>query len=161
MAYLQTKSNVWWSWNIRCWYILWPFGIFWGHFVSIGIIWLFGIFFPILVCCLKKIWQPWFCQRWLFKFGKHAEKRASLAGFAQSKFSQPKSTYLCMYKYTYVHMYVHTYVHMDVCTYHIHICTYHSIRGSKDWLVINNVPWVCECLKYICCRKYLVIIWSA
>jgi hypothetical protein len=27
------------------WYILWPFGIFWGHF---------GIFFPVLVYCSKK-----------------------------------------------------------------------------------------------------------
>jgi hypothetical protein len=27
------------------WYILWPFGIFSGHF---------GIFFPVLVCCTKK-----------------------------------------------------------------------------------------------------------
>jgi hypothetical protein len=33
------------------WYILWPFGIFYGHLVYL---WSFGIFFPVLVCCSKK-----------------------------------------------------------------------------------------------------------
>jgi hypothetical protein len=58
------------------WYILWPFGIFYGkliycnlvvlwqfgkfygHFVYFlaiwYILWPFGIFFPALVCCIKK-----------------------------------------------------------------------------------------------------------
>jgi hypothetical protein len=31
------------------WYILWPFGTFCGHLVY---------FFPVLVCCTEKIWQP-------------------------------------------------------------------------------------------------------
>jgi hypothetical protein len=49
----------------RCWNILKPFGLFYGHlvyFVTIwNILWLFAIFFPVLVCCDKKnqIWQPW------------------------------------------------------------------------------------------------------
>jgi hypothetical protein len=31
-------------------YILWPIDIFCDHF---------GIFFPVLVSCTQKIWQPW------------------------------------------------------------------------------------------------------
>jgi hypothetical protein len=30
------------------WYTLWPFGIFCGHW---------GLFSPVLVCFIKKIWQ--------------------------------------------------------------------------------------------------------
>jgi hypothetical protein len=39
-------------------YILWPFILFYGlsvYFVAIwNILWLFGIYFPVLVCCTKK-----------------------------------------------------------------------------------------------------------
>jgi hypothetical protein len=35
------------SCNGRCWYILWPFGLFYGHLVYIG------TFFPVLVSCTK------------------------------------------------------------------------------------------------------------
>jgi hypothetical protein len=42
----------------KCWYILWSFGIVYGHlrcFVSIGyILCSFGTFFPVLVSCTKK-----------------------------------------------------------------------------------------------------------
>jgi hypothetical protein len=42
-------------------------GVFYGHFVNFPAIWYilsaFGIivpiFFPVLVCCTNKIWQPW------------------------------------------------------------------------------------------------------
>jgi hypothetical protein len=37
---------------IAIWNILRPFGIFYGH---LGMLWLFGIFFPVLVYC---VWQP-------------------------------------------------------------------------------------------------------
>jgi hypothetical protein len=45
--------------------ILWPFDLFYDrllYFVVIWyILWLFGIFFHVLVCCpKKKIWQPCF-----------------------------------------------------------------------------------------------------
>jgi hypothetical protein len=43
---------------LPCWYILWPFGIFYGHLVYFMAIWyilrLFGIFFPVLVCCKQE-----------------------------------------------------------------------------------------------------------
>jgi hypothetical protein len=39
-------------------YTLWPFGISYGHLVYLTAIWyillLFGIFFPVLVCCTKE-----------------------------------------------------------------------------------------------------------
>jgi hypothetical protein len=45
------------------WYILWPFGIFYGHlvyFMAIWyILWPFGIFFQFLNVAPSKIWQPW------------------------------------------------------------------------------------------------------
>jgi hypothetical protein len=47
----------------RCWYILGPLGPFYGllvYFMDFWyILWLFCIFFPFLVFCAKKIWQPW------------------------------------------------------------------------------------------------------
>jgi hypothetical protein len=46
------------SCNGSCWSILRPFGLFYGHLVYFTAIWyvcwLFGIFFPVLVCCMKK-----------------------------------------------------------------------------------------------------------
>jgi hypothetical protein len=42
--------------NRKSWYILWPFGLFYGHwkyFMAIWyILWSFGLFLPVL------IWQP-------------------------------------------------------------------------------------------------------
>jgi hypothetical protein len=50
------------SCNRRCWYILWPFGPFYGYWVYFSVIyyilWSFGIFLPVLVVP-KQIWQPW------------------------------------------------------------------------------------------------------
>jgi hypothetical protein len=55
---IQIWVNFRGSCNRRCWYILRPFGLFYGHlpyFVDIWYIsWLFGIYFPILVCCSDK-----------------------------------------------------------------------------------------------------------
>jgi hypothetical protein len=66
--------------NRRCWYSLWTFCLFYGHYIIFWpfgthtylycghlvhflviwyILWSFGIFFPVLVCCNEKIWQPW------------------------------------------------------------------------------------------------------
>jgi hypothetical protein len=41
-------------------YILWQFGIFYGHFVYFMTIWyIFGIyFFPVWYIAARKIWQP-------------------------------------------------------------------------------------------------------
>jgi hypothetical protein len=39
------------SCNARCWWILWPFGIFCGHFVYSIVIWYI---FPVLVCSTSK-----------------------------------------------------------------------------------------------------------
>jgi hypothetical protein len=45
-------------WNGKDWYILWPFGIFYGHeefFITILYICAQLVyFFPVLVCCNKK-----------------------------------------------------------------------------------------------------------
>jgi hypothetical protein len=59
MAYLPTKNfNLGGPCNGSCWYILWPLDPIYGHlvyFVTIWyILWLFGIFFPGVVCCTKK-----------------------------------------------------------------------------------------------------------
>jgi hypothetical protein len=63
MAYFQTKiphlGKFWMDlqWNIF-WYMLWPFGIFYGQLIEFVsnwyILWLFGIFYPVLVCYTKK-----------------------------------------------------------------------------------------------------------
>jgi hypothetical protein len=70
------KTKIWvyfyGSWNAKCWYILWPFGIFYSHmygifnghlvyFKAIGCICgnlvyfeIIGTYFPVLVCCIEK-----------------------------------------------------------------------------------------------------------
>jgi hypothetical protein len=44
--------------NGKCWYILWPFGIFYGKLIYKMafwyILWLFGILFPVLFFCSNK-----------------------------------------------------------------------------------------------------------
>jgi hypothetical protein len=66
-TYLQTKIPTWVTYGEscsgRCWYILWPFGIFYGELVYFVVIWYilwsFGIFWGHLVCYIaSKIWQP-------------------------------------------------------------------------------------------------------
>jgi hypothetical protein len=56
------------SCNRRCWYILWPFGQFSGHFVYFMalklILWSFGIFSPFWYIVPRKIWQPCFLFPW-------------------------------------------------------------------------------------------------
>jgi hypothetical protein len=50
--------------NGRCWYILWPFGIFYvllfgifgGHMEYFMVIWYI---FPFWYVLPRKIWQPW------------------------------------------------------------------------------------------------------
>jgi hypothetical protein len=46
----------------KCWYILWPFGIFYGHLLLFMAVWYslcsFVTFFPIWNGP-RKIWQPW------------------------------------------------------------------------------------------------------
>jgi hypothetical protein len=51
------------SYSGKCWYILWAFGLFYGHLIDF---WTFGIFsgylvyfFPFWYVVQKKIWQPW------------------------------------------------------------------------------------------------------
>jgi hypothetical protein len=54
-------------WIGKCWHILLPFGIFYGHlvyFMTIWyILWLFGIYFLSFGSCTKKIWQPRFLPK--------------------------------------------------------------------------------------------------
>jgi hypothetical protein len=56
--------------NVRCWYILWSFGIFYGHMVYLMDIWYILGTFGIFCCNLVyfppfwyvvpwKSWQPW------------------------------------------------------------------------------------------------------
>jgi hypothetical protein len=58
MAYFQTKNpNLSKFWSILQWKILLSFGLFYGHLVYLMaisyILWLYGVFFPVLVCCTK------------------------------------------------------------------------------------------------------------
>jgi hypothetical protein len=68
MVYFHTKIQIWVNFvvpcNERCWYILWPIGIYFSHFVYI--LWPFGNLvltwytFPRFgIFCQQKIWQPW------------------------------------------------------------------------------------------------------
>jgi hypothetical protein len=41
----------------KCWYILWPFGIFCDHSVHIVLIWY--ILFLFWYHAPRKIWRPW------------------------------------------------------------------------------------------------------
>jgi hypothetical protein len=62
MANFQTKnpklSFFWGTFNGICWYIFGPFGLFYSNLVYFvatwHMLWLFGIFFPGLVCCTEK-----------------------------------------------------------------------------------------------------------
>jgi hypothetical protein len=68
---IQIWVNFGGSFNRRCWYILWPFGIFQDHIVYLMAIWYISrsyskfcghlvyfmvnlYIFPVLVCCTKK-----------------------------------------------------------------------------------------------------------
>jgi hypothetical protein len=65
MVYLQTKNPNFYTFlgprTIHFWYILIPFGVFYGDLVDFVVIWLiffhFGIFVP------RKIWQPRWQQK--------------------------------------------------------------------------------------------------
>jgi hypothetical protein len=60
--FFKPKVPIWVNFGGSCdgkyWYILWLLGIFCGHlpnFVAIcHILWLFGMNFPVLVCCTTK-----------------------------------------------------------------------------------------------------------
>jgi hypothetical protein len=62
MVYFQTKNpNLGKFWRVLQWQdicTLWTFGIFYSqllYFMAIWyILWLFGIYFPVLVCCIEK-----------------------------------------------------------------------------------------------------------
>jgi hypothetical protein len=62
MVCFQTKNPIWvnfgGSHNGKSWYILRPFGLFFYHckyFMAIWyILWSFGTFLPVLVCCTTK-----------------------------------------------------------------------------------------------------------
>jgi hypothetical protein len=62
MEYFKNKNSILVNFGGPCdgkyWYIIWPFAKFYGnlvHFVAIcQILWLFGIYFPVLVCCPTK-----------------------------------------------------------------------------------------------------------
>jgi hypothetical protein len=45
-------------WNVKCWYILWPFGIFYGRLEYFPDFWYilsrFNTYYPVLVCFTKK-----------------------------------------------------------------------------------------------------------
>jgi hypothetical protein len=55
---IQIWVNFGGSWNGKSWYILEPFGLFygnWKYFMVVWyILWSLGIFFPVLVFCTKK-----------------------------------------------------------------------------------------------------------
>jgi hypothetical protein len=56
---IQIWVNFGGSCNKRCLYIIWPFGLFYGHVVNFIDIWYicprFCIFSSVLLCCTKKI----------------------------------------------------------------------------------------------------------
>jgi hypothetical protein len=48
--------------NGKCWYLLWPFGLFYGPYIGRYILWPYGnfIYFSSLWYIVsRKIWQPW------------------------------------------------------------------------------------------------------
>jgi hypothetical protein len=56
--------NFGWPWSGKCWYILWPFGLFYGHLVYFmvyfGLFWVRLVnFFPFWYVLQRKIWQHW------------------------------------------------------------------------------------------------------
>jgi hypothetical protein len=74
MVYFQTEDpnlGKFWralQWKLlvcfmTIWSILRPSGLFYCHLVYFTaiwyILWSFGIFSPVKLCCTKKIWQPW------------------------------------------------------------------------------------------------------
>jgi hypothetical protein len=63
MAFFKPKIPMWvtfgGSYNERCWYILWPFGSFFGplvYYVEFIVIWY--TFFQFWYVAARKIWQP-------------------------------------------------------------------------------------------------------
>jgi hypothetical protein len=67
----QQKIPIWVnfgeSFNGRCWYIVWPFRLFYLHLVYFVAIWYIAYghleyFFPCWYVVTRKIWQPW--RRW-------------------------------------------------------------------------------------------------
>jgi hypothetical protein len=54
----QFGYNLLGPWNEKCWCMLWPLGIFYGHLVCNMaiwyILWLFGVFFTVSVCWTEK-----------------------------------------------------------------------------------------------------------
>jgi hypothetical protein len=92
MAYSQTKNpNFGKFWRVLkrkmlviftvVWSTLLLFGILCSNLVYFMFIWY--IFFPILVCCTKKIWQPWFWTRFFCRLKR--EGRGQGAGVAEVK----------------------------------------------------------------------------
>jgi hypothetical protein len=70
MVYFQTKNpNLGKFWSVlqrkmmvnfmSIWSILLPFRIFYIHTAIWYVLWSFLYIFPVLVGCIKKIWQPW------------------------------------------------------------------------------------------------------
>jgi hypothetical protein len=63
----KPKILIWVNFGVacsaRCWYILWPFGPFYCHFVYfiaiLYILWSFWYIFPFWYVVARKIWQPY------------------------------------------------------------------------------------------------------
>jgi hypothetical protein len=66
--------------NVRCWYILWPFGLFYVDMVNfVAIFYILGcIFPPSWYAAPRKIWQPWStpCHLCMFVAGDRCLKRS-------------------------------------------------------------------------------------
>jgi hypothetical protein len=80
-------------WNGKGLYIIWPFGILYGHLV---ILWQFGMFSPVLVYCVKK-------KICLFAYERFKFRNVSYLGFrrVQKKVLHLKTTrcYVAMSTY--------------------------------------------------------------
>jgi hypothetical protein len=114
MAYLQTKKSEF-GYILEglamqdVWYILRPFGPFYGHlvyFVNFIIIWYI---FHVLVCCNKKIWQPWIptlVWNWVFLIHRLISYKAPPhlceQAYANPLLSNKMTSYFCNFVCTYI-----------------------------------------------------------
>jgi hypothetical protein len=85
----------------RCWYILCPFGLFYGHLILLNPFGIFcgnlAYFYPFWYVVPRKIWQPW------GKVEKTAEKNAGIreiVGIEKHSSSLPDSLTKLLFRFS-------------------------------------------------------------
>jgi hypothetical protein len=130
--------------NRRCWYILFPFGLFYDHFVyfvviwsilwSFGLfcghlvyLWLFGIFFPVLVWCEMKNLATLPCEQTAKPF---LETRSRALRFECRK--RGRKFFNCCRVFAHVPMYVCTCI-LSKKVWEFFKLAFPSGAGRPDW----------------------------